>query len=396
MRILLVSFYYAPELGGAPTRLTHLAEGLARAGAEVDVLTTLPNYPKGRIFEGYRGRLSCRERIGDVGVYRMWTYATVARGALKRGISMVSFAAMIWAFAWRLRRIRSYDCVVIQSPPLPVAVSALTLFGRIFGRRCVVNVSDLWPLSAVELGAMRQGSRIHRLFGWMERYVYRHADGFMGQSVEILDHIGKYRPDAGRFLYRNLKPVVPASAPRRRSTPMRVVYAGLFGVPQDILGLLRNIDFKGEGIELHLYGGGNQAEAIQEWISSHPGSGVTYHGYVDKEQLARELEGYDASLVPLATAIHGAVPSKIFDLLPAGLPSLFCGGGEGAEITRREGVGLVSDPGDYEGLKENLRRLRDMPPEEYEAMSRRALGCAADGYNFGRQMEGAYRFITNR
>lgn len=43
MKILIVSFYYSPELGAAPSRITNMAEGLKSQGAEVDVLTCLPN-----------------------------------------------------------------------------------------------------------------------------------------------------------------------------------------------------------------------------------------------------------------------------------------------------------------------------------------------------------------
>ena len=46
---------------------------------------------------------------------------------------------------------------------------------------------------------------------------------------------------------------------------MRIVYAGLLGVAQDILGIIKNVDFKGLGIEFHLYGGGNQAKEIEEY-----------------------------------------------------------------------------------------------------------------------------------
>ena len=57
MKILIVSFYYTPEIGAAPSRITNMAEGLQREGFDVDILSCLPNYPKGKIFDGYRGRL---------------------------------------------------------------------------------------------------------------------------------------------------------------------------------------------------------------------------------------------------------------------------------------------------------------------------------------------------
>ena len=46
MKVLIVSFYYEPEVGAAPSRITNLARGLKASGMDVDVLTCLPNYPK--------------------------------------------------------------------------------------------------------------------------------------------------------------------------------------------------------------------------------------------------------------------------------------------------------------------------------------------------------------
>ena len=70
MRVLIVSFYYEPELGAAPSRITNLAKSLKAAGVDADVLTCLPNYPKGKIFDGYRGRFSMKELLDGVNVYR--------------------------------------------------------------------------------------------------------------------------------------------------------------------------------------------------------------------------------------------------------------------------------------------------------------------------------------
>ena len=189
MKVLLVAERYWPEVGAAPSRLANMAEGLKQQGCEVDVLTGLPNYPKGRIFDGYRGCICKHEVRGGVNLFRYWIYATVSRNPVARILNMFSFAVMIWLFAFKCKRIKQYDCVIIQTPQLVVAKSAMRLFKGVYGKKCVLNVSDIWPLTAVDMGAMKKDSRSYRFMERLERYLYRNANGVLGQSEEILNHV---------------------------------------------------------------------------------------------------------------------------------------------------------------------------------------------------------------
>lgn len=123
------------------------------------------------------------------------------------------------------------------------------------------------------------------------------------------------------------------------------------------------------GVGLHLFGVGTQTEEILSYLNTHD-CAVTYHGYLPKEKMREELKMYDASLVPLTRHIYGAVLSKIFDLLPVGVPILLCGSGEAAEIVLKYGVGFVSAPGDVEALSNNIHALCGMTDKEYEQASR--------------------------
>ena len=393
VKVLIVSFYYEPELGAAPSRITNLAKGLKASGVDVDVLTCLPNYPKGEIFDGYRGRFSMKEKIDGINVYRYWTYATVSKNPIKRVLAMTSYAVTMWRFAFKRKLIRGYDRVIVQSPPIMVAASAVALFKKLCGKNVVLNVSDLWPGSAVELGFVRKGSISFKVLSRLERFIYRNADSVMGQSHEIVEHVESMFPGKQTFLYRNLQPaenVLPAV--KQKSATLKIVYAGLFGVAQDMLSLLKSIDFKGLGVEMHLYGGGNQVEQIQEYIKDGD-KNIWYHGYVSKKQINEELKKYHLSIIPLAAAIHGAVPSKIFDLLPAGIPILFSGNGEGARIVEECGFGLVSEYGDYRTLEKNIRAFVDMAPEQYSAYSANCLNASRDAFSFSRQLERFTAFL---
>ena len=170
-----------------------------------------------------------------------------------------------------------------------------------------------------------------------------------------------------------------AAQPKRKHTPFRIVYAGLLGVAQDIYSIIENIPFQSIGAEFHLYGGGNQAEKIKEYINKHPGCFVYYH----------------ASIVPLTVAIKGAVPSKIYDLIPIGIPILFCGGGEGAEIVSKYYFGMVSKPHDFKQLHNNIIELINLPDEEYSTISKNCLDMAKNEFDFNKQIYRCYDFIKS-
>ena len=159
-----------------------------------------------------------------------------------------------------------------------------------------------------------------------------------------------------------------------------------------MLSLLRGIDFVGLNVEMHLYGGGNQMAEIEEYISQGD-KNIYYHGYVSKQQMGEELKKYDLSIIPLAAHIHGAVPSKIFDLLPEGIPILFSGEGEGARIVNEYGLGLVSPHGDYVALAQNIQAFVDMTEEEYAALVNNCLSASRDTFSFAKQMERFCEFI---
>ena len=280
MKILIVSSYYFPELGAAPSRITNMAEGLQKQGMEVDILTCLPNYPKGKIFDGYKGKFSLHEQHHGINIFRYWTYATVSKSPLLRILNMLCFSFLLWSFVWKRKRIKEYEAVVVQSPPIMVAYSAIALFKKVFKKKVILNVSDLWPTSAVDLGAVKEGSLYHKVLLGMERFIYKHADAIQGQSNEILKHIEQFEPQKPLFLYRNLQQsedTEEAISPRKGET-FKIVYAGLLGVAQDMLSLIEAIDFRAINAEFHLYGGGNQTQKIEQYIAEHQ-TGVVYHGY---------------------------------------------------------------------------------------------------------------------
>ena len=215
---------------------------------KVSVLTPLPNYPNGKIFKQYKKAANKTVLENNIHVTRLCIYANNSKNKLLRFLSMLSYSlSLVKFFAFN----KTPKTVIIQSPPLLVAFTSL-LFLHSKNRKLILNVSDLWPIAGLELGAIKKEKFTYKLLEKIERYNYKKADIVLGQSEEIIQHIKSLFPLKSVLLYRNFpnfnSPEISES--NSNSESIKMVYAGLLGVAQGIYNLLQNLDFT--NIELHI------------------------------------------------------------------------------------------------------------------------------------------------
>ncbi|HER07615.1 MAG TPA: glycosyltransferase WbuB [Bacteroides sp.] len=355
-RIGIITQVYKPEIGAAQNRLYEMAAGLKSYGWEVSIITAMPNYPHGRIFDGYRGKFFMKETLDDMEVRRYWLYPSNSGKALPRLLNWISFSITVLFSLPYLRR-KKFDYLVVQSPPLLLGISGQVL-SRFARTKMVLNVSDIWPLTARELGAISDGF-IYRRFEQIERHLYRRSFMRLGQSQETIEHIANYNPER-TFLFRNgvdaarYKQFVTLN--NKRKTPS-IVYAGLLGVAQGIVDICRGIDFRELGMEFHIYGAGPEQKQLEEFLSAHPGRGIFYHGQIPREEVPMVMPRYSATLIPLVKHLRGAVPSKIYESMAAGLPIIYSGEGEARRIIEEYDLGWTSPAKDFEALKRNIEKV---------------------------------------
>ncbi|MEP7146308.1 MAG: glycosyltransferase, partial [bacterium] len=161
---------------------------------------------------------------------------------------------------------------------------------------------------------------------------------------------------------------------------IKIVYAGLLGVAQGVLDIAKNIDFREIGAEFHIYGEGSEKETLEKYISENPDRNIYLHKIVTREEIPDLLQGFYCTIIPLIKNIYGAVPSKIYEAMAAGVPVLYSGTGEGARIIESNNVGLVSPPKDFELLKINILKLKKSTVLRNE-MSLRARKLAEDKFD---------------
>src|ERR1044072_3209282 len=114
---------FPPEGGGASARIYNLATLLRNNGYRVQVVSAMPNYPTGKIFAPYRGRLVVDEEIDGIKVKRVLLYPSNTASALSRGWILASFVLSIRTLALRHVRKMKPALVIVSSPPLPMAAA---------------------------------------------------------------------------------------------------------------------------------------------------------------------------------------------------------------------------------------------------------------------------------
>lgn len=366
-KITIICISYPPEKGAAPSRIYNLATMLRDHGHKVDVITAMPNYPLGRIFPNFRGKLIQKERNNGINITRLWIYPSNSKKPFVRIASMLSYTISLYILGLPTLFTKRPDIVIVSSPPLLSGYAGI-IISRISGAKAILNVSDLWPLSALELQAIQKGP-FYSFLEWIEKRMYRLADAYIGQSMEILDHIKKLQPKPKKeFLYRNLQETSRYIHKPRPEGRKKIVYAGLLGIAQGLYDVCTNIDFGALGVEFHIYGDGYEKDKIQQLIAAHPERNIYYHESIPAAEVPRMLSDYHATMVPLRTHIHGAVPSKIFMAMSNAIPVFFSGNGEGAKIVREGRIGWVSNPADYRALEDNIKQFVAMTDSEYDIM----------------------------
>lgn len=383
--ILIISNYYPPEKGAAANRIEQLAKKLNENNYNVTVVCPLANYPKGVLFPEYKNRFSVNEIKDNIRIKRLWIFPSNSKNIAKRLFSTLSFSTCLIAF---LLFKKTPKKVIVQSPPLLLSFLSVAIL-RIKRKKIILNVSDLWPLAAIELNALRKDSFSHKCSLYFERFIYKHANVIIGQSDEILTHIKTFLPEKNCFLYRNY-PNHPASSKTletNQNIPIQLFYAGLLGVAQGVLEMCEKIELDNINIQLHIFGDGAEGKQIKNLIANNLNSKIVFHGMLDRSTLHEKLKSFDIAIVPLKTRIYGSVPSKIFEYSAMGFPILYFGGGEGELLVKEYDLGWISAVSNYEELNSQLKVISTISKPELEIMKTNIFKTAHDKFDLDIQIK---------
>lgn len=381
MRILFFSEQFWPEANAPAIHVYERVRCWVRAGHEVTVITSAPNFPEGVLHDGYRNAWRSVEYIDGVKVVRVKTYITANKGMIGRVLDYLSYMVS----SLMLSNLEQCpDVVISTSPQLFTAVTGVA-YASLWHRPHVFELRDLWPASIVAVGAARPGLGI-RVLERLELFLYR-------RSKRIIAFTESFKRDLVR---RGIEPerveVIPngvdlaAFSPRARDTAL----ARELGLPENTkvvsyfgtLGLAHGLDvaidamvhLQDAPVHLLLAGPGAEWDMVENRIRKLGLANVTILPRQPREQMPRLWSLTDIALISLrdTEVFRTVIPSKMYEAVAMGCPVLFVGPeGEGSRLVASGGFGISTKPGDAGSLCDVLRSMsRD--DEELQVMRKRA------------------------
>lgn len=364
MHVLFFTDNFPPEVNAPATRTYEHCRAWVKQGIEVTVITCAPNFPKGKVYEGYRNKLWQREEIDGITVIRVWSYIAANEGFARRILDYISYAVLAFVASWFVRT----DLIVATSPQFFTAVAGY-LASVVKRKPWVMEVRDLWPESIRAVGAAPGKEKWLDRMERLELFLYRKAQRVVVVTHAFKENISRRGIDPGKIdVVTN--GVLTANFPARPQDAELVEALGL--TDKFVVGYLgthgmaHNLDFildcapaAAANVHFLFIGGGAHKKALEARVVREGFPNVTMLPSVPKTEIARYISVTDVALVPLrrSDTFKTVIPSKIFENAAMQKPILLGVEGESQAIIEKYGAGLCFIPENRTDFLQQLNRL---------------------------------------
>lgn len=352
------------------------------AGADVTIITGMPNRPQGRIYDGYRGKLVMKESWRGIRVLRSWLFASPKHGFARTIANNATFMATSALHA--LARARPLDVLIASSPPFFPHIAG-AFVSRVSGTPLVLEIRDLWPDYLVEMGTVKS-PRMQRALFALERSLLKQATRVVVVTESFrrrvaakgvpIDRIDVISNGVDGSLYYPANEAEPLPDLKRASGEFIVGYLGNIGLGQGLVTVLEAaaiVERSGANIRFVVAGDGPDRAVVEARARELALKHVSIKPSIPKESTRPFYNACDLCLVPLAPfpILRETVPSKIFEVMACARPLIASLGGEGARIVEESGGGWVTPPGDAQALADGIIRASRLSTNERHDMGER-------------------------
>jgi glycosyltransferase involved in cell wall biosynthesis len=369
-RILFLTDNFPPEVNAPATRTYEHAREWVAKGYKVTVITCAPNFPHGKVYEGYKNKLIGREEKDGLEVIRVWSYITANEGFLRRILDYISFAVMAFVVGIWIRT----DIIVATSPQFFTAVAGRWLSFFKF-KPWIMEVRDLWPESIAAVGAMNEG-KIYKFLEWVEIRLYKSSKKIIVVTDTFKRKIAGRGIDSSKIDIHKNGVILELFEPRLKDKELMeanpqfqgkkvFAYIGTHGMAHGLSFILKSLPKLQESLpQAHFLfiGEGAEKENLLRQAEDLKLTNVTFMPFVPKHEVVRYLSLMDVALVNLkkSDTFKTVIPSKIFEAAALQKPILLGLEGETKGIIDSFQAGTCFEPENEEDFIYNCHNILEV------------------------------------
>lgn len=367
MKILFITDNFTPEVNAPATRTyEHVKEWIKDKDVEVTIITCVPNFPHGKVYDGYKNKLYQKEYIDGIEVIRVWSYITSNSGFLKRVLDYVSFGIM----AFIVGLFKKHDLIIATSPQFFTTWAAWGL-SKIKRKPWIFELRDLWPESIKTVGAMKQGKAIDTLEK-IELGLYKSCNKVVAVTDAFKTNLINRGIDANKIEVVTNGSNVELFSPREKNKELLkslnlenkfvIGYIGTHGMAHSLDFIVNSISkIKDEDIHFLFIGDGAMKQKIVDIANSLKLKNITFLNPIKKDDVPEYLSICDISLAPLKKEdnFKTVIPSKIFEASAMQKPTLLGVEGQAQEIIETHNAGLCFEPENEKDFIEKVQILKN-------------------------------------
>jgi glycosyltransferase involved in cell wall biosynthesis len=345
MKILIVSQYFWPEY----FRINDLAIELSKNKIEVDVLTGLPNYPHGRIFDTYKKNKKNYSKLKDINIYRIPLIPRFSGSNLALFFNYISFLISGLIFGIFKLRKKKYDFVITYatSPILVALISILVC--KIKKIKHFIWVQDLWPHVLNDLNILKKESFFYRIFEKLVIFIYKNSDIILCQSTSYKKKIANLDSSLkDKLVYFPSWPEDQLNYIKTSNIfdqkNLNILFTGNIGESQNFAFIIKIIkELKQANIIWHVIGEGREFKTLQNEKKINNLDKLILYGIKKFEDIQGYFNQADLLLISLkkGETYESTIPGKFQTYLQYRKPILGILGGETYNLIKKYKLGIA-------------------------------------------------------
>jgi glycosyltransferase involved in cell wall biosynthesis len=393
MKVAIFSQFFPPEMEPSGFMFGSLAKFLAKSDKieQVDVVCGFANFPKGKFIDRKWYSLFKKSRQDGVNIHNVIVVPSDNKRNIKR---IINYTSYLFTAILKGVFMKAPDVVIATSPPIFVALAGLVV-AKLKGAKFVLDVRDIWPESAVQMGSIKNKSIIGFL-EWLELLLYRNSSLITVATPGMVDMVQNKIGNLDTPIhYIPCGVIIPHEEELQKegSSPFEsidddkfcVLYGGLHGHAQNLTTLVdaANLLKQRDDIVFYFVGTGPDKDRVVEYASSLGLPNVKFLPPVSRDEIRRYFVFAGCAIVPLQdlNIFKNVFPSKTFELMSYGVPTVVGVGGEIGKLIESTGAGQSVKPESPDDYSKAIVRYAD--DESYRhKVSVRAIETAKDSFDY--------------